>query len=67
MMSISMDLTFIDARTHSTDETVSKFKHRFPNFQALISDRQARQAWRHWICSQMCTRTDTDDWIKNTF
>jgi len=44
MIRISMDLTFIDALTHSTDETLSKFKHGFPNFQALISDRQARQA-----------------------
>jgi len=41
-MSISMDFTFIDV-THSTHETLSRtFKHGFPNFQARISDRQAR-------------------------
>jgi len=32
MMSISMDFTFIDAPTHSTDETLSKFQARISKF-----------------------------------
>jgi len=32
MMNISMDFTFIDAPTHSTDETLSKFQARISEF-----------------------------------
>ena len=31
-MSISMDLTFIDASTYSTDDTLSKFQARISEF-----------------------------------